>query len=102
MSLATLERLLAERQHLRAAHRRLQDHATDRDFDDQVERIHSQLDAIDHQLPDIVENLIAVGTRIPGEVLYDIEEGPVERQTRRDEAVGRRLHRLLQRARHMK
>lgn len=102
MSLAALEHLLAERQRLRSAHRRLQEHATDRDFAEQVEDLGSQLDRIDHQLPELVENLTAAGTRIPGEVLYDIAESALERLMRRDEAVGRRLHDALEASRHMK
>lgn len=101
MSLAMLERLLAERQRLRSAHRRLQDHATDRDFADQVEALGTQLDRIDHQLPEVIETLTAEGTHIPGELLYDIAESALERQTRRNEALGRRLHDALETARRM-
>lgn len=102
MSLATLELLLAQRRRLRAAHRQLQDRATDWDFADQVEALGTQLDRIDHQLPELVENLTTAGTRIPGELLYDMAESALERLMRRDESAGRRLHDALEASRRMK
>lgn len=102
MSLATLERLLAERQRLRPAHRELQRHANDPDFAEKVEALDAKIDALDRQCTELLETLVAAGVVIPDLMLFDLARLALERQERRHPPTAARLRVALDTARSVK
>lgn len=96
MSLAALEQLLATRQRLHAELVEFQRQASsDRDFETTVNRLETDLDAIDRKFPIMTEELVVQRVEIPWATLWTLGDSVLRHLSRRDESASRRLRAAL-------